>query len=43
MNLISYLLLDDVIYGIVVKLVICLFDIVNCLIDDKVERNGMCK
>lgn len=43
MNLISHLPSDDVIYGIAVKLATRLFDTVNCLTDDKAEKNGMCK
>lgn len=39
----SHLPSDDVIYGIAVKLPTRLFDTVNCLTDDKAERNGMCK
>lgn len=43
MNLIRHLPSDDVIYGIAVKLATRLFDTVNCLTEDKAERNGMCK
>lgn len=43
MNIINHLPSDDVIYGIAVKLATRLFDTVNCLTDDKAERNGMCK
>lgn len=42
-NLIRHLPSDDVLYGIAVKLATRLFDTVNCLTDEKAERNGMCK